>query len=180
LLCHFVLPHSNWECVTVCMSESIAALRRGVQSAMFRPGHHPVWHQTDHSTAATHGLHDGDRDFNRDYASMIAHLGRKPRTTQGACGFSEEWVASEDLGAWAQGAHLLARSRHLGDPHDQLDDIVLGSTEGHVRLRIATDIDIGTVRRFRILQAGEVQLTFAPTLVQIRVDMFRHCEPQRW
>lgn len=82
LLCHFVLPYSNWEWVTVCMSESIAALRRGVQSAMFRLGHHPVWHQTDHSTAATHGLHDGDRDFNRDYASMIAHFGMKPRTTQ--------------------------------------------------------------------------------------------------
>ena len=82
LLCHFVLPYSNWEWVTVCMSESIAALRRGVQSAISRLGHHPVWHQTDHSTAATHELHDGDRDFNRDYASMIAHFGMKPRTTQ--------------------------------------------------------------------------------------------------
>ncbi len=77
LLCHFVLPYSNWEWVTVCVSESIAALRRGVQGALFRLGHHPVWHQTDHSTAATHELHDGDRDLNRDYASMIAHFGMK-------------------------------------------------------------------------------------------------------
>jgi len=59
-----------------------------------------------------------------------------------------------------------------------LDDIVLGSSEEHVRLRIATDFDIGTVRPFRILQAGDVQLTFAPTLVQIRVDLFQHHEPQ--
>lgn len=80
LLCHFVLPYSNWEWVTVCMSESIAAIRRGVQSAIFRLGHHPIWHQTDHSTAATHELGDGDREFNREYAAMIAHFGMKPRT----------------------------------------------------------------------------------------------------
>ncbi len=30
LLCHPVLPYSNWEWVTVCRSESIAAIRRGV------------------------------------------------------------------------------------------------------------------------------------------------------
>ncbi len=81
LLCHFVLPYSNWEWVTVCMSESIAAIRRGVQSALFRLGHHPTWHQTDHSTAATHEVGDGDREFNGEYASMIAHFGMRPRTT---------------------------------------------------------------------------------------------------
>jgi transposase len=80
LLCHFVLPYSNWEWVTVCMSESIAAIRRGVQSAIFRLGHHPTWHQTDHSTAATHELGDGDRTFNRDYEAIIKHFGMKPRT----------------------------------------------------------------------------------------------------
>jgi len=31
-LCHSVLPCSNWEWATVCHSESMAALRRGVQS----------------------------------------------------------------------------------------------------------------------------------------------------
>lgn len=80
LLCHFVLPYSNWEWVTVCMSESLAAIRRGVQSAMFRLGHHPEWHQTDHSTAATHQLSDGDREFNREYVAMVTHFGMKPRT----------------------------------------------------------------------------------------------------
>lgn len=80
MLCHFVLPYSNWEWVTVCMSESIAAIRRGVQAAIFRLGHHPIWHQTDHSTAATHEVGDGDRDFNREYVSMLAHFGMKPRT----------------------------------------------------------------------------------------------------
>ena len=40
LLCHFVLPYSNWQWATKCQSESMLALRRGVQSAVFRAGSH--------------------------------------------------------------------------------------------------------------------------------------------
>ncbi|HEX5661064.1 MAG TPA: hypothetical protein VFX59_27925 [Polyangiales bacterium] len=36
MLCHFVLPYSNWESATVCFSESLLPLRRGVQAALFR------------------------------------------------------------------------------------------------------------------------------------------------
>ena len=36
MLCHFVLPYSNWQWATVCASESIAAIKRGVQAALFR------------------------------------------------------------------------------------------------------------------------------------------------
>lgn len=81
-LCHFVLPYSNWESVTACLSESLLSLRRGVQVALFRLGHYPEWHQTDNSTAATHRVGDGTRKFNAEYASMIAHFGMKPRTTE--------------------------------------------------------------------------------------------------
>lgn len=82
LLCHFVLPYSNWEWVTVCLSESLLALRRGVQAALFRLGKHPAWHQTDNSTAATHDVPNGRRKFNAEYASMIEHFGMKPRTIE--------------------------------------------------------------------------------------------------
>jgi transposase len=81
MLCHFVLPYSNWQSVTVCMSESLLSLRRGVQAALFRLGHHPQWHQTDNSTAATHTVGDSARKFNAEYESMITHFGMKPRTT---------------------------------------------------------------------------------------------------
>jgi hypothetical protein len=81
MLCHFVLPYSNWQSVTVCMSESLLSLRRGVQAALFRLGHHPTWHQTDNSTAATHTIGDSKRKFNAEYESMIQHFGMKPRTT---------------------------------------------------------------------------------------------------
>jgi hypothetical protein len=101
LLCHCVLPYSNWEWATVCFSESLLALRGGVQSSVFRLGRVPQYHQTDHSTAATHRLgagqlakeanlpssspHDlpqgsGRRGFNEDYKSLMRHLGMEPRT----------------------------------------------------------------------------------------------------
>jgi hypothetical protein len=81
LLCHNVLPYSNWEWATVCFSESLVALRRGVQSAVFRLGRRAQWHQTDHSTAATHEVKAGDRGFNAEYEALMRHLGMKPRTT---------------------------------------------------------------------------------------------------
>jgi hypothetical protein len=79
-LCHSVLPFSNWEWATVCHSESMAALRRGVQSTLFRLGRVPEFHQTDNSTAATHELSTGKRGFNEEYLAVMAHLGMKPRT----------------------------------------------------------------------------------------------------
>jgi hypothetical protein len=82
MLCHFVLPFSNWQWATVCASESMAAIKRGVQSALFRLGRRPQWHQTDNSTAATHELATGKRGFNEDYAALITHLGMRPRTTE--------------------------------------------------------------------------------------------------
>jgi transposase InsO family protein len=80
LLCHVVLPYSNWEWVTVCRSESLAALKRGVQEALFRLGRVPAYHQTDNSTAATHDLTSGKRVFNDDYVDFMHHLGMEPRT----------------------------------------------------------------------------------------------------
>jgi hypothetical protein len=57
------------------------ALRRGVQSAVFRLGRIPEYHQTDNSTAATHDLRTGKRGFNEEYVALMTHLGMKPRTT---------------------------------------------------------------------------------------------------
>lgn len=80
MLCHMVLPYSNWEWMNVCRSESMLALRRGVQSALFELGRKPEWHQTDNSTAATHDLRTGKRGFNVEYEALMRHFGMKPRT----------------------------------------------------------------------------------------------------
>ena len=80
MICHSVLPFSNWEWVSVCRSESMASIRRGVQESVFQLGHTPKFHQTDNSTAATHDLQTGKRGFNEEYASMVRHFGMEPRT----------------------------------------------------------------------------------------------------
>ena len=89
LLCVLVLPYSNWQWATVCLSESMVALRRGVQRALFELGRVPEFHQTDNSTAATHRIPDGNaecfedgkRPFNVEYLALMKHYGMKPRTT---------------------------------------------------------------------------------------------------
>ena len=86
MLCHVVLPYSNWQWATVCRTESLLAIRRGVQAAVFRLGRVPRYHQTDNSTAATHELGQEcksagkHRGFNEEYAAFIEHLGMQPRT----------------------------------------------------------------------------------------------------
>ncbi|MCK5805465.1 MAG: IS21 family transposase, partial [Lentisphaeria bacterium] len=82
MLCHPVLPYSNWEWATVCHSESMLAIRRGVQAAFFRLGRVTKFHQTDHSTAATHNPPSGLSKFNKEYSDFIEHLGITPRTTE--------------------------------------------------------------------------------------------------
>jgi hypothetical protein len=96
MLCHVVLPYSNWQWATVCRSESILSLRRGLQAALFRLEHVPEFHQTDNSTAATHasrneegrfvswdeeGKRPSGRRFNERYLEIMKHFGMKPRTT---------------------------------------------------------------------------------------------------
>lgn len=81
LLCHCVLPYSNWGWATPCLSESMAAIKKGVPAALFRLGRRPKLHQTDNSTAATHRLDTGKRGFNEDYLDLMSHLGMEPRTT---------------------------------------------------------------------------------------------------
>jgi len=90
LLCVSTLPFSNWQWATVCLSESLAALRRGIQRALFCLGRIPAFHQTDNSTAATHRIPDGKsavlkggkRPFNVDYLALMRHFGMTPRTTE--------------------------------------------------------------------------------------------------
>ena len=96
MLCHFVLPYSNWQWTTICHSESMSSLKHGIQEAVFQLGGVPRYHQTDHSTAATHRLSKKDakdpraedkearqgRGFNDDYLALMRHFGMSPRTTK--------------------------------------------------------------------------------------------------
>ena len=65
----------------MCHSESMVALRSGVQDALFELECVPEFHQTDNSTAATHDLRSGKRGFNQEYLDLMKHFDMTPRTT---------------------------------------------------------------------------------------------------
>ncbi len=85
LLCHCVLTYSNWEWATICRSESMLALRSGIQEALFQLGHVPKEHWTDNSSAATHRPEKekgSNRRFNDNYKDLMSHFGMTPHTIQ--------------------------------------------------------------------------------------------------
>ena len=86
LLCHAVLPYSNWQWTTRCQSESLLSLRAGLQEALHRLGKVPGQLQIDNSSAATHQISaGGKREFNAEFLSLVAHYGLVPRTIGIGC-----------------------------------------------------------------------------------------------
>ncbi|MCP5021768.1 MAG: transposase family protein [bacterium] len=117
MLCRFVLPYSNWQWATICHSESMSSLKRGIQEAVFRLGGVPLYHQTDHSTAATHRLSKKDaenpreedkearqgRGFNDDYLALMRHLGMGAKEQKWRCGGTERCTQTPTEATLADG-----------------------------------------------------------------------------
>lgn len=80
LLCHTVLTYSNWEWASRCQSESLLSLRHGLQESLHQLGAVPERLQIDNSSAATHRVGSGGREFNPDFLSVVQHYGMKPQT----------------------------------------------------------------------------------------------------
>jgi len=80
LFCHAVLTYSNWEWAGRCQSESLLSLRHGLQEALRRLGAVPERLQIDNSSAATHRVGSGGRQFNPDFLGLVEHYGLKPQT----------------------------------------------------------------------------------------------------
>jgi len=86
LLCHSVLPYSNWEWVSICYSESLLSLRRGLQDGLHELGKVPRDLRVDNSSAATHRIGLGaQRDFNPEFVSLCEHYNLTPRTIGIGC-----------------------------------------------------------------------------------------------
>jgi hypothetical protein len=86
LLIHCVLPYSNWEWGRIAQSESLAALRLGLQSTLVKLGHVPKYHRTDNSGAATYwpgakAQGDHKREYTDGYLLLLEHYGLEPQTT---------------------------------------------------------------------------------------------------
>jgi transposase len=87
LLCHCVLPHSNWEWAVPCLSESLLSCRQGLQEALHRLGKVPRELRVDNSSAATHRVGGGGtgREFNEQFISLCEHYGLAARTIGIGC-----------------------------------------------------------------------------------------------
>lgn len=74
MLYHFVLTYSNWESVTLCMSESFEALSDGLQNALWELGGVPRRHRSDSLSAAVNNL-SAKREFQTRYRGLLEHYG---------------------------------------------------------------------------------------------------------
>lgn len=184
MLCVFMLPFSNWQWATVCLSESIMAIRRGVQAALFQLGRVPKIHQTDNSTAATRriskiereALPDKKRPFNKDYLALMRHFGMTPRTT--AVGKKEQngdvEASHRALKSRLEQSLLLRGSRDFASPDDWQEFVhaVLRKANAARGTRVAEELEaMSAVRPERLPDYVRVSVEVSPWST-IRI---RHC-----
>jgi hypothetical protein len=74
LVYHFVLSYSNWESITLCVSESFEALADGIQNALWELGGVPTRHRSDSLSAAVNNL-SAKREFHARYRHLLDHYG---------------------------------------------------------------------------------------------------------
>jgi hypothetical protein len=99
LLCHCVLPYSNWQWATRCMSESFISLLTGLQATLLRLGKSPTHLGTDNTSAATHELLEmpgRPRGYNSDYLELCTHYDLTPMTINVRCPHEHGDVESQN------------------------------------------------------------------------------------
>ena len=147
LLCHAVLPYSNWQWATRCQSESLLSVRQGLQAALHRLGKVPAQLQIDNSSAATHQISlGGKREFNTEFLSLVEHYGLVPRTIGIQCPNQNGDVESHN-GHLKQRLlqHLLLRaSRDFASEADYdrfVEDVLLRANQGR-REKVAEELAV--------------------------------------
>jgi hypothetical protein len=146
LLCHSVLTYSNWEWATRCQSESLLSLRHGLQESLHRLGAVPERLQIDSSSAATHRVGSGGRDFNPDFLSLVQHYGLKPRTIGIDCPDQNGDVESQNGHLKRRlEQHLLLRGYRDFDSEGAYDGLVIGvldKANGPRRAKLAEEFKV--------------------------------------
>lgn len=87
-LIHFTLNHSNVESVSICKSESILSIKKGLREFLYRvAGKAPQILQVDNSSAATHRpvKDKKERAFNEEYLQILKYYGISPQKTNVRC-----------------------------------------------------------------------------------------------
>jgi hypothetical protein len=146
LLCHCVLPYSNWQWATRCQSESFLSLVGGLQASLAQLGKKPRHLSTDHSSAATHEISPGagQRAFNPDYLDLCEHYDLLPVTINVACPHEHGDVESQNGHLKRRlKQHLLLRGSRdfAGEPdYDQFLARVMQAANGPRQTRLAEEL----------------------------------------
>ena len=126
LLCHSVLTYSNWEWASRCQSESLLSLRHALQASLHQLGATPERLQIDNSSAATHRVGSGGREFNAEFLSLVEHYGMKPQTIGIDCPDQNGDVESQNGHLKRRlTQHLLLRGYRDFETVDAYDDFVV-------------------------------------------------------
>jgi hypothetical protein len=130
LFCHCVLPYSNWQWATRCISESFLSLVTGLQAALAQLGKCPFHLGTDNSSAATHEVEQmpgRPRGFNSDYLELCTHYDVTPLTINVACPHEHGDVESQNRHLKRRLAqHLILRGSRDFTSLEEYDRFVQG------------------------------------------------------
>jgi hypothetical protein len=184
LLCHVVLPFSNWQWATRCQSESLLSLRHGLQEALQRLGKVPVELQVDNSTAATHRIAAGaERGFNEDFLSICEHYGLRPRTIGIECPNENGDVESANGHLKRRlSQHLLLRgSRDFASEADYDGFLGQALNKANARRTKAVEQELAVMRTLPPTRLSEYQEVYCPVskYSTIRVRKVGYSVPAR-
>jgi len=186
LFCHCVLPYSNWQWATRCISESFLSLVSGLQAALRQLGRCPVHLGTDNSSAATHELEQmagRPRGYNSDYLELCTHYDLTPMTINVGCPHEQGDVESQNRHLKRRlEQHLILRgSRDFAslESYDQFVERMLRTANAKRREGLAEELAC-----MRPLPGGRLAeyREYAPTVSSqslIRVNKHAYSVPSR-
>jgi hypothetical protein len=130
LFCHCVLPYSNWQWATRCVSESFLSLVTGLQATLKQLGKAPPRLGTDNTSAATHEIEQmpgRPRGYNSDYLELCTHYDLTPLTINVNCPHEHGDVESQNGHLKRRlEQHLLLRGSRDFSSLEQYDAFVEG------------------------------------------------------
>jgi hypothetical protein len=130
LFCHVVLPYSDWQWATRCISESFLSLVSGLQAALKELGGATEYLGTDNSSAATHELEQipgRSRGYNAEYLELCTHYDLTPVTINVGCPHEHGDVESQNRHLKRRlEQHLILRGSRDFDSLEAYDRFVEG------------------------------------------------------
>lgn len=158
LFCQCVLPYSDWQWATRCISESFLSLVSGLQAALEQLRKCPECLGTDNSSAATHEVEQmpgRPRAYNADYLELCTHYDLTPVTINVNCPHEHGDVESLNRHLKRRlEQHLILRgSRDFTslEEYDQFVQGVLKAANAKRQKRLAEELEV-----MRPLPAGRL------------------------